>query len=388
MAPESWPADPDLGRNIDEAGSGEICDFLAVPPEVAFAEPGEDLRENPCVFQFFQAVRLLELIGKGREPVGRFARPNREAVRFAAHNSFPFPASQIQKIDWPKEDNPVVDPTQATNQKPAPPPKMTVNFMGLTGPSGVLPLVYTELVVQRMRERDHTMAAFYDIFNHRMISFFYQAWEKYRFPVGYQRSREDAFSRQLNCLIGIGTGNLDNRQLVDDDSLRFYAGLLSLQPRSAAALRDIMIDYFGVPVEIEQFVGSWYALKPDDQCCFQDGFAASEMLGVGTVVGDAVWDQQSRIRVKLGPMTMLEYRAFLPGGSEYNPLWALLRFFLNDLTDFEVQLVLKRADVPAVQLGSDDDEEGPPLGWTTWMKSAPGFDRDPGDTVLLFGEAT
>jgi type VI secretion system protein ImpH len=237
-----------------------------------------------------------------------------------------------------------------------------------------------------MRERDHTLAAFLDIFNHRIISFFYQAWEKYRFPVGYQRSRDDTFSRQLNCIIGIGTPELQNRQLIDDDSLRFYTGLLSLQPRSASALRDILIDYFGVSVDIEQFVGSWSPLKEDDQCSFQDGYSLCERLGSGTIVGDAVWNQQSCIRIRLGPMTMHEYQAFLPGGREYAPLLALIRFFLNDQTDFEVQLVLKREEVPPVQLGSDDGE-GPPLGWVTWMKSAPGFDRDPGDTVLRFEEA-
>jgi type VI secretion system protein ImpH len=387
MAAESWS--PDSGLTPDDgaaaAEQAQVCEFRAVPPEVAFAEAGEDLRENPCSFQFFQAVRLLELLGAGREPVGRFAQPGREAVRFAAHNSFPFPASQIQKIDWPK---PQEDSSDApSRRKPDPAPKMTVNFMGLTGPVGALPLVYTELVVQRIRERDHTMAEFFDIFNHRMISFFYQAWEKYRFPVNYQRSRDDTFSRQLNCLLGLGTPQLENRQLIDDDSLRFYTGLLSLQPRSAAALRDILIDYFGVLVEIEQFVGSWYPLKSEDQCCFDEGFALSEQLGVGAVVGDAVWDQQSRIRIRLGPMTMFEYQAFLPNGSEYKQLMALIRFFLNDLTDFEVQLVLKREDVPPVQLGAEDGE-GPPLGWTTWMKSAPGFDRDPGDTVLRFEEAS
>jgi type VI secretion system protein ImpH len=305
-------------------------------------------------------------------------------VRFGAHNSLPFPASQIQSLTYSEQES--AEDGYPAPQTPDDPPKMTVNFMGLTGPVGVLPLVYTEFIVSRLRESDETMADFFDIFNHRMISFFYAAWEKYRFPVGYQRSRDDLFSRQLNCLLGIGTPGLEHRQQIDDDSLRFYTGLLALQPRSASALRDILIDYFGVPVEIEQFVGGWYVLKEQDQCCFEDGFTASEQLGIGSVVGDAIWDQQSRIRIRLGPMTMREYRAFLPdGGIEYQPLLALIRFFLNDVTDFEVQLVLRREEVPSVLLGSEDG--GLPLGWITWMKSKPEFDRDPGDTVLRFEEA-
>ena len=36
---------------------------------------------------------------------------------------------------------------------------------------------------------------FLDIFNHRLISLFYRAWEKYRFPIAYERRDEDTFSQ-------------------------------------------------------------------------------------------------------------------------------------------------------------------------------------------------
>jgi type VI secretion system protein ImpH len=338
--------------------------------DVGLAAVEELLRENPCEFQFFQAVRLLERLAGDRQPVGRFAHPTREAVHFAVHNSLAFPASQIQRIEWPEDG----------------PPTIFVNFMGLTGPSGVLPLSYTELVIERLRAKDSTLAAFFDIFNHRLISFFYQAWEKYNFPVAYERG-DDMLSRQLSSLIGIGTPGLENRQAFPDDPLRFYAGPLSLQPRSADALHDLLADYFGVPVDIEQFVGAWYPLGTADQCQFAEGDTASEQLGIGTVAGDAVWDEQSRIRIRLGPLTLRQYLDFLPTGSAYEPLRALVRFFVNNTVDFEVQLVLRRDEVPACELAGEGDQ-APRLGWITWMKSTPRFGRDPGDTVLRFDEGT
>jgi type VI secretion system protein ImpH len=326
----------------------------------------EKLREDPCHFQFFQAVRLLERIGTDVEPVGRFVSPESEAVRFSVNNALAFPASQIQEIDWPEGSA----------------PRMLVNFMGLTGILGVLPYTYTELILERIRAKDRSLAAFFDIFNHRVISLFYQAWEKHRPAVAYERDQDDPLTRYLMALIGLGTGGLQERQPVPDQALVYYSGLLSLQPRSAVALEQILEDYFDVPVQIEQFVGAWYPLERDNQCCFDSGDSYSEQLGFGAVVGDEIWDQQSRARIRLGPLSTGQYLDFLPHGSAYEPLRALTKFFSGGDLEFEVQLVLKQDEVPACELGSEG-AGAPQLGWFTWMKSVPAFDRNPGDTILL-----
>src|SRR5262249_32602335 len=160
-------------------------------------------------FEFFQAVRLFERVLPTRAPVGRWVSPSKEVLRFAAHASMPFPASQIQNVNWPKT------PDLA--------PVMIVNFMGLMRPSGLLPLYYTELIVERVRSKDYALRDFLDIFNHRMISLFYQAWEKYRFTIAHERGERDRFSHHLMDLIGLGTRGLENRLSVKDDALLFYA---------------------------------------------------------------------------------------------------------------------------------------------------------------------
>src|SRR5208282_5085743 len=118
------------------------------------------LIENAPSFEFFQAVALLQRL-EGRESIGRFCDPRDEAVHFGVNPRLAFPASQIQSLEDSESD----------------PYQMTVNFMGLTGPMGVLPYCYSELILERARDKDYTLAHFLDIFNHRMISFFYRAWE-------------------------------------------------------------------------------------------------------------------------------------------------------------------------------------------------------------------
>jgi type VI secretion system protein ImpH len=277
---------------------------------------------------------------------------------------------------------------------------MIVNFMGLTGPQGVMPLYVTQLLMDRLRAKDRALRDFFDLFNHRMISLFYQAWEKYRFPVVYERGLRDdvdrasrpverdplesgapdKISHYLLDFMGLGTRGLHHRQAVSDDSFRFYTGLLSLHTRSALALKQIIADYFEVPVEVEQFVGAWYRLAPANQCQFNRGDSYSEQLGIGAVVGDEIWDQQSGVRVRLGPLTLAQYLDFLPNGTAHAPLRAITRFFAGDELDFEVQLILKREEVPGCELGRLGDA-APQLGWITWAKSV-SMARDPDDTIL------
>jgi len=320
--------------------------------------------EEPYRFEFFQAVRVLERLLRERNVPGRFANAQTEVVRFAAHNSNGFPASEIQSLQWREGRAPL----------------MVVNFMGLTGPEGVLPLYYTQFVAERVRAKDSALRDFLDIFNHRMISLFYQAWERYRFTVQYERGGGDRLSQYLLDLIGLGTKGLRNRQAVADISLVYYAGLLGQRPRSAQALRQLIEDYFDVPAEIVQFAGAWYRLDVPTQCRLDAGATESEQLAVGAVVGDEIWDEQSRVRIRLGPLALEHYQDFLPTGTAYEPLRALVRFFAGNEFDFEVQLVLKREEVPGCELGRGDPT-APRLGWITWAKSA-AMGRDPDDTVL------
>jgi type VI secretion system protein ImpH len=336
--------------------------------EAALAEVREVLFRDPWTFDFFQSVRLLERLQPGRSPVGRYANPRDEIVRFGANPSLSFPASAIQGLH------------ERVNACPA----MEVNFFGLVGPLGVMPRYITELTAARVRLKDRTLLDFLDIFNHRLISFFYQAWEKHHFTVGYERDRQDPVTACLFALVGLGTPGLRQRRPVPDESFIYYSGLFGLAPKSAVGIESVISDYFDVPVELEPFVGTWRSLGSQDQCIFGESPEAT-VLGFGAVVGDEIWDQQSRVRLKIGPLSAGRYGDFLPNGSAWRELRAITRAFCGNDQEFEVQLILRREDVPAPALRGPV-EGGLRLGWHTWMKSGPRFGRDPEDTILLLTE--
>lgn len=339
----------EIGTETVGLADASFCDVLA---------------EDACSFEFFQAVALLQRLRQKVHPVGDFASPEDEAVRFTANPRMGFPASEIQQI-------------KLQDDKPA---EMMVNFMGLTGPKGVLPYVYSELILERLRAKDTSLASFFEIFDHRAISLFYRAWERNRFHVNYGAGARDLFSRYLLDLLGLGTNGLLHRQQIEDEALLPFIALLAMQSRSAQALEQVLAAYFEVPVEVQQFTGAWYSIDESTQCAMDEQESMSSQIGIGAVVGDAVWDCQSRVRIRIGPLPLETYREFLPEGSAYRVLHGITRFFENDCLDFELQLVLDRSQVPAIEL---DFDKGSParLGWTSWAKTAP-MGADPDETIL------
>ena len=308
------------------------------------------LLEEGHRFEFFQAVRLLARLNQNREPVGFQGPPGREIVRFGARVSLEFPASEIHEVQPGKDEEA--------------PPRMTVAFLGMIGPQGVLPHSYTELLVERARYQDTAFRDFLDIFHHRILSFFYRAWEKYRFPIAYERSGQDPFTEYLFDLIGLGTAGLRGRLALPDQGLLLYAGLIAQRPHSSSAVASILRSYFGVAAEISQFVGRWLALDPEHRTRIGE---ANSRVGQSVVCGERIWNAQSKFRVRLGPLSLSEFTAFLPPGPSFLPLADLTRLLVGAEYDFDVQLILHADEIPDCRLESGGTP--PMLGWTTWLKT-------------------
>lgn len=338
------------------------------------------LFEEPFAFDFFQAVRLLRRLQPERALVGVGGPPTAEIVRFRALPSLTFPPSSLYDL------------ARATGQKP---PLMTVTFFGLTGPNGALPRHYTELIMRLERERKgeerRAMREWFDLFDHRFISVFVRAWEKYRFWIAYERGdpekpEPDTFSQAMVAFVGLGTGGLrqrlhvqagddEHRRIlaeIDDRSLLYYAGLLMQRPRNAIGLQAVLSDYFGVPVAVRQFQGQWLLLGEDNQTRLGLPDANAE-LGLNTVAGERVWDVQGKARLRVGPLTYPQFLSFIPDHSAipehkaFLLLCHLARFYAGPELDFDIQLILKADGVPECQLV--DDQPGARLGWNAWLVS-------------------
>jgi type VI secretion system protein ImpH len=363
----------------------------------------ERLFTEGYAFDVFQAVRILHRLRPERPRIGGLGPPSAEPVRFRALNSLSFPPSAIHDLARPGS--------------PDAPCCLVQSFLGLTGPSGILPRHYTELLMRLERERRdlerYTLRDWLDLFNHRLCSLFFRAWEKYRPAMGYERwggssTDPDGFTFALLCLVGLGHDSLRGRLRVtatrrvgmttrrealagvDDLGLLRYAGLLAHRPRSAVSLEALLRDYFALEVEVRQFQGQWLLLDRASQTRLGDD-SGNNNLGYNALVGERVWDVQSKFLVRLGPLTYRQFSEFLPDQAPDTRrkaafvLGHLVRFFVGPGLDFDVQLVLRASEVPDFPLpGAGQD--GPALGWNTWLHSEPLAD-DPCDAVFAGAEA-
>ena len=104
------------------------------------------------------------------------------------------------------------------------------------------------------------------------------------------------------------TAGLRDRMTVPDHSLLRYAGLFAQRPRCVASLRAMLHDYFGVPVEIQEFIGAWHRLKPENIADLESA-GLNNCLALGAIAGDMIWDPQGRFHpshaVARGPVVLV-----------------------------------------------------------------------------------
>jgi type VI secretion system protein ImpH len=350
---------------------------------------------SPSDYGFLQTVRLLERAAKyshnetpdkNRDlsfgnPVARFVPPNTEVIRFQTNQTFRFSSSEIAKIS---------KKLLSADSKKVFQWKVSVNFMGLTGSQGVLPYHYTELILKRLKIKDESLVKFLDLFNHRMISLFYQSSTKYRLPIEYERkklnpptlSSRDAQTQALLSLIGMGTKHLTNRQYINDESLLYYSGLFTQQVRTVSGLKQILQDHFNVPVKIKEFVGQWQDLIDDVRSKFpsrEEPLGQNNRLGKTTMLGKKGWFAQGKIRIILGPLNKKQTQKFAPGTKALYAMDEIIRFYIGLENEYDIIVRISRKD--SLDKAKMSASSPPIIGWNTWLVSKPKQDYNKDETL-------
>jgi type VI secretion system protein ImpH len=318
-----------------------------------------ELALRPYAFNFFQAVRRLEAEHRSNPRVGCSVRLEEEYLRFCQIPSLAFAPSSIEQV---QQVNAVV--------------RMYVNFLGLFGPNGPLPQHLTEFARDRQRNsHDPTLVRFMDIFHHRMLSFFYRAWATNEKSVDFDRADDARYADYFGSLFGIGTDSLQDRDSVPDWTKIHFAGRMSAQTRNAEGLEAILGNYFGIPTRIREFEGYWMKIPKENQCRLGET-PETGSLGINAIAGERKFEVQLKFRILMGPMGFADLQRLVPIGPSFRRLKDWVLNYVNQEFYWDLQCIVKGADVPVIALG-----QGAMLGWTTWLKSTE-FTRDPDDPIF------
>ncbi len=318
------------------------------------------LVEEPEKHHVFQAMRVIDAAYPDSPRLGESRRPREDRVRLGQEAELAFPPSTISSF------TPGTDKTPGT---------LTNRFFGLFGPQGPLPLHLTEYARDRKRNhRDNTIIAFANMLTHRMTSLFYRAWRSGQPAASFDRP-DDEFERRVAALAGFRGEGMQNRDAMPDLSRRHFAAYMAQGSKNPDGLTAFLSAFFDVNVEIEQFVGCWLHLEPDD--CWESG--AMVRLGQTSSIGSKVWSRTAKFRLRIGPLDRERYERFLPGNDGFERLEAIVRSYVGDSLDWDVQLILKGDQVPRSSLGGTTR-----LGQNSWVEAPKTDDTPRADAGDLF----
>jgi len=288
------------------------------------------LKEEGYNFNFFQALSLLEEKYSKFENISKPIENGK--IRLNPSPSLSFPASDIAQVLETKNGI-----------------KFVLTFMGLLGVSSPLPLYFTEYVL-RHEENANSLYDFICIFNHRLYTLFYRAWQKYRFINIAFNLHENPLSYAIASLCG-----LNKNQIKDPFYFKIlaYTGAFCNVVRSKESLRAILVDYFGgLPIKIYEWQSLWTEIK--DLPKIGENF----ILGQTSVIGTKKLDIAGNFRVSVGPLPREIFEKFLRNSQNIQEMKKIIDMFLTDPLKYDIEVKMESVELIPVILGQNQARLG------------------------------
>ncbi|MEM9220865.1 MAG: type VI secretion system baseplate subunit TssG [Pseudomonadota bacterium] len=299
--------------------------------------------DEPWRYDLFSLLRWLERERADRPRISDSARRSGDLATLSQNPFMAFPASNVV----------------GARENEAGRAEVTVQFLGLLGPMGALPMSLTEEAYFWQVAEDDAFPRFLDVFNNRFIQLFFRAWANARPITHHDRPNSDRFLDYVGSVVGLGIDAGEHTNGVSTLAKAGYAGILSARVKSASRLRSFLAGLFDVDVAVQEFVPVELPLAAEDQS--QLG-SKNSGLGVDLMVGSAVLAFDEKVRIRVTVASLEEYQSFLPAGPNSTRLADAIEFYLGEELDWDIELALPTEVAPAAALGSAGQ-----LGWTGWM---------------------
>jgi type VI secretion system protein ImpH len=302
------------------------------------------LLDNATRMNFFRFCELIELAAPDAAPIGTTDSPSTEPVRFRSRAKLGFPGREIDRVEY-SEDN--AQPTVRTT------------FLGLYGVDARMPSYFVDEVAQN-RDGAEPLAAFLDLFHHRIVTQLYRVWRKYRYPVGFRQGGSDPVSRYLLSFVGLGLSTATVQQAksdVDPRTLMSMMGVVAQKTRTAEGLAGVL--QHAVPnanITVEEFHPVWREVNDFEPSA----------LGEQCLLGRGFYDRSNAVRVIITPSTRETVLDLTPGHAAHRQIMALLCFYLGYESEAHLEMHVRPELMPEPLLSPKQTS----LGLTTQLSAS------------------
>ncbi|MBK4716982.1 MULTISPECIES: type VI secretion system baseplate subunit TssG [Tenebrionibacter/Tenebrionicola group] len=283
-------------------------------------------RDRTAEYNFYRFCRTLETLSGTKLGTGASLA---DPVRFRPDPHMGFPAGELRR-------------TETDPNNPQAPPTVRTTFLGLYGVDSPLPTDIVDAINQGA-DGAEAMAAFLDIFNHRIMTQFYRIWRKYSYPATFEAGGTDSISSSLMALMGIMPGRHQPA------------------PRLLGLLQPLLMTTHtvdGIKAVIRNCApGTRVCVVANQPVNFPTRLrarlsAASPMrLQKGVVMGSNVSDANYCMTVELETDDPDEVTGWLPGGLLREEVFLLLKTYLGHDYDMRFWLTLPVNLLPRPRLG-------------------------------------
>ncbi len=301
----------------------------------------DELLQKPYDFSFFQGIRLLEQIllspsDLEQETLG--------PIRIKSNITLSPSSSDIQKIEITNVDR----------------IEITINLLSLAGIQGPLPTPYTELVIDRLKQKDMGLNDFLDIFNHRLSELYYKIYKKYTPGFDLCPPDKSMFGKTVLSISGINFSYTLEHEMSNRIFLK-YAGILWQKPRSLIGLEQILSDFFKIKVRVRPFQGHFEKIDEEDRTTI-GGQGKNSSLGINTIIGQKAWITSSHLTLEFGPFDEAMARYFFKDSIGYSYVKTFVKIYCGNFYTFDIHLLCRPAKPLTCGL-----KVGSKMGWSSFI---------------------
>lgn len=240
--------------------------------------------------------------------------------------------------------------------------RVCTTFLGLHGTDSPLPSYYLDQLAYEHAQGKGVRPAFFDFFNHYLLSLLHRIWRKYRYYIRFQTQASDHFSAYIYALIGLGNEQLRVDTALPWSRLLSFAGVIASRSRAPGTVAGIIAHCFDLrQVQIREFEKR--SVSFDIRQRVSLGLTNGQ-LGSAFIVGDRSRTRSSKFAILIGDLDQAQLRDFLPSGINFGRLRALIDFLLRDGLAYDLELRLKQQQLPPFNLSRS---QGSHLGWTSFF---------------------